>query len=125
MIKQKAFLVAEFNLTMPQLNSDKYQYHFNQRDKKGINTCGIGFPGSLFGISDSDGELGIDFSFSEKPTCAWYFPVETISQSEKAYELNYQASCVAFLWEVDLKKNFERSFDMNLIFNTENKKANA
>ena len=42
----------------------------------------------------------------------WSFPVSTVSQSEKAYELNYQSSCVVPLFQVLLNPGEEKTISL-------------
>jgi hypothetical protein len=69
-----------------------------------------------FSIKDSGKELDIDFTFSNKPESIWYFPVKTVSQSERAYELNFQASCVIPRWQIKLENSKELKFNINLSY---------
>jgi hypothetical protein len=71
---------------------------------------GLGIQGSaqdvdFFSIQDYNKECGIGFSFSDRPKELWYFPVQTVSQSERSYELNYQCSCVFPRWSQNFYKN--------------------
>ena len=98
--KSDALLGVEFNLTMPYLNSPRYRYFFNA-----ILLGGLSAQGSLsggvdsFGIADSQKELGVSFRFSKQPEGIWYFPIMSISQSEKGYQVNYQSSCILPRWK--------------------------
>lgn len=98
--KSDALLGVEFNLTMPYLNSPRYRYFFNA-----ILLGGLSAQGSLsggvdsFGIADSQKELGVRFRFSKQPEDIWYFPIMSISQSEKGYQVNYQSSCILPRWK--------------------------
>jgi len=93
---------VEFNLTMPYLNSDRYNYFAGDKILAGLNEKGS-VPGTdSFLIKDSGKEIDIGFTFSKKPENIWYFPVKTVSQSERAYELNFQASCVLPRWNIKL-----------------------
>lgn len=105
----------EFNITMPSLNAEKYCYVADGEDQGDLNTEGQTFEAESFGILDGSGELGIDFRFSKRPSAVLYFPVKTISQSERAYELNYQCSCMLFLWNAVLKKDSLCSIDIDFI----------
>ncbi|MBC8473744.1 MAG: DUF1926 domain-containing protein, partial [Candidatus Omnitrophica bacterium] len=109
-VKTGVLLGIEFNVTMPDLNSDNYAYSCDGKRQKGINEEGQGFPLSSFGISDSSNSFNISFNFSKKPKRIFYFPVRTVSQSERAYELNYQCSCVFSLWGIDSGNRREGSF---------------
>ena len=111
-----ALLGIEFNLTMPDLNSDRYGYASDNNPVNGINESGTAHPVSSFGISDSHKKLGIRFDFSNKPKQVLYFPVRTVSQSERAYELNYQCSCILPVWELDFGSGPEFEVTVNMLF---------
>ncbi len=116
LFKLQAVFGLEFNLTMPDLNAERYHCHFKGADKKNLNEEGYTPPIFNFGIKDSSGELGLDFQFSKEPANVCYFPVRTISQSERAYELNYQCSSLFFLWNVDFAKEVNNNFCLNFRF---------
>ncbi|MFH1798053.1 MAG: alpha-amylase/4-alpha-glucanotransferase domain-containing protein [Candidatus Omnitrophota bacterium] len=114
-IRQKLLFGLEFNVTMPELDSDRYFYQADAQSRGHLKRKGHVSRVSSFGISDSRDEFGIKFCFSKKPSRVLYFPVQTISQSERAYELNYQCSCVFSLWDIDLKSDTEQCFDIRLV----------
>jgi len=101
-----AIFGIEFNFTMPDLNSDRYDYFCNE---KAIG-CGLSKIGQVenvesFGIIDYNKECGLRLNFLDRAREVWYFPVETVSQSERSYELNYQCSCIFPRWPLDFSKN--------------------
>ncbi|HOX55052.1 MAG TPA: DUF1926 domain-containing protein, partial [Candidatus Omnitrophota bacterium] len=99
-IAQNIALGLEFNITMPSLNSDRYNYFSDNKNLSGLGTSGSVFGLSNFGVSDSGKEIGLKFKFDNQPDSLWYFPIETVSQSERAYELNYQCSCIFTRWKI-------------------------
>jgi len=107
---------VEFNLTMPYLNSDRYNYFAGDKILNGINEKGSVPGADLFSIKDSGKELDINLAFSKKPELIWYFPVKTVSQSERAYELNYQSSCIFPRWDVKITSGKELNFSIILSF---------
>ncbi|MBM3252337.1 MAG: DUF1926 domain-containing protein, partial [Candidatus Omnitrophica bacterium] len=108
-----AIFGVEFNITMPFLNSDRYNYFSNHKSSGRLNTAGSVSGASTFGISDSEKEFGVNFIFQKTPRDIWYFPVETVSQSERAYELNYQCSCIFSRWKIDFKQKEIRDLKIN------------
>ena len=60
---------------------------------------------SSFGIIDQEGGLGINLEFSPQAKEVWYFPVQTVSQSERAYELNFQCISIVLVWRLDFTKS--------------------
>ena len=107
--KFAALVGMEFNVTMPDLDSERYYYTFDREAKMGLGRQGEILSCSFFGINDLQKELGIGFGFSPQAKQVFYFPVKTVSQSERTYELNYQCSCIMALWEAefDRKGSFE------------------
>jgi alpha-amylase len=107
-----AIFGVEFNITMPFLNSDRYSYCSNHKILGKLNTAGSMSGISSFGISDSEKAFGVNFAFQETPMDICYFPVETVSQSERAYELNYQCSCILPRWKPDFSQ--KKSWDLKI-----------
>ncbi|OIO32890.1 MAG: hypothetical protein AUJ70_04505 [Candidatus Omnitrophica bacterium CG1_02_40_15] len=107
-----AIFGVEFNLTMPYLNSDRYNYSTGDKILSNLNEKGSVSETSSFSIKDSGKELDIDFTFSKKPENIWYFPVKTVSQSERAYELNYQSSCILPRWNAKIPSCKQVSFSI-------------
>lgn len=117
-LKSKVFLGLEFNFTMPDLNAPRYYYYFDKKRIESLNAQGSIPNVSSFGVEDTAKKFNLHFRPSKKPSVVWYFPVKTVSQSEKAYELNYQCSCIVALWDLNLKAG-NYTFDINLIFEPE------
>ncbi|MCK5288137.1 MAG: DUF1926 domain-containing protein, partial [Candidatus Omnitrophica bacterium] len=69
-----------------------------------------------FNIVDSVGGGKISFGLIDKPKYLFYFPIKTVSQSEKAYELNYQGSCIFPVWKVNFNTKNEFKFKVKLGF---------
>ncbi len=104
----------EFNLTMPYLNSDRYNYFAGDKILARLNETGSVPGADSFSIKDSGKEIDIGLTFSKKPHDIWYFPVKTVSQSERAYELNFQASCILPRWQIKLGNAKELKFNIVL-----------
>ena len=107
---------VEFNLTMPHLNSGRYSYY--SLDSK---PCSLEEQNSLaksdsFTIADAEKEISLRFDFSRDTEKIWYFPVKTISQSERAYELNFQCSCIMPLWKLNFSKEKKYRLMIDLSF---------
>jgi alpha-amylase len=66
-----------------------------------------------FGIVDEWQKLRATFEFSE-PVTLFTFPVQTISQSESAYEKVYQSSVVYPVLKIDIEPGMERTFNFLL-----------
>jgi len=99
---QELNLAVEFNITAPYLNSDRYSYACYDKKIADVNSSGQIENCRSFGIKDSTEEFNFTLDFSQATTDILYFPVETVSQSERAYELHYQCSCILPKWKVDL-----------------------
>jgi len=102
----------EFNITMPFANSDRYSYKASNGTLAGLDEGGSAIETKVFAIKDSQDDLGLEFIFSEEPNNIWYFPVGTISQSEKSYDLNYQSSCIFPIWNIKLASKEEIKIDI-------------
>lgn len=98
-------LGVEFNITMPSLNAPRYRYFFNTILLGGLSARGTLTGVDSFGIHDSQRELEASFHFSQKPKGIWYFPIMTLSQSEKHYRVNYQSSCILPRWKPTFNKD--------------------
>ncbi|MBM3248971.1 MAG: DUF1926 domain-containing protein, partial [Candidatus Omnitrophica bacterium] len=96
----------------PSLNSERYNYYCDNKILSGLNIPGSVSDVSSFGISDKGKELGFEFNFKKQAKDVWYFPVETVSQSERAYELNYQCSCIFVRWKITPSE--PRSWDLKI-----------
>ena len=107
---------VEFNLTMPFLNSDRYRYSSKGEILGTLNTSGQVNGTERFGIIDSGRELETGLTFTRKAKEVWYFPVETVSQSQISYSLNYQCSCIFALWKPVFNKDgiFEVKIDWSV-----------
>ncbi|KJJ85231.1 4-alpha-glucanotransferase [Candidatus Omnitrophus magneticus] len=92
----------EINLTMPDADSFKYSISSNGKESSGGMKDFLKLDEtSSINIADADKITSCILEFSEE--ChLWHFPVKTVSQSEKAYELNYQASCFVPKWKLNL-----------------------
>lgn len=112
---------VEFNLTLPFLNDKRYSYFADSSgSKKGadilgsLNEDGAVSNVSSFGIMTKEGGLGIGFEFADAAGEVWYFPVSTVSQSERAYELNFQCACITALWRCNFAKSARRNLKVNI-----------
>ena len=107
----------EINLTMPNADSTKCSIVFNGENKK-------------YGLSETlqrnkiealemrDKLCGFSLKISVSDPCRiWHFPIRTVSQSEKAYELNYQGSALFPALELELGVGEEKrvGFTIELI----------
>lgn len=103
-INEVAFGI-EFNFTLPYLNADRYNYTDGNGKIANLNDEGCIWDALSFGISDSERGAGAILQFSKSSSNLWYFPVKTVSQSERAYELNFQSSCLFPMWGLDFDKD--------------------
>ncbi|MFH1552238.1 MAG: alpha-amylase/4-alpha-glucanotransferase domain-containing protein [Candidatus Omnitrophota bacterium] len=104
----------EFNVTMPDSDSDRYRLVAGS-EKKGSH---LGDTAQREGVKkaeilDSREELSFKMTFSEECRL-WHFPVRTVSQSEKAYELNYQSSALLPHLELKLESGEEKRFSVEI-----------
>ncbi len=68
---------------------------------------------SLFGIEDLSRNLRITIAL-DTLGAFWYLTVQTISQSESGFELNYQSSAVLPTWRLQLEPGSEARFNIEL-----------
>ncbi|MBU1006710.1 MAG: DUF1926 domain-containing protein, partial [Candidatus Omnitrophica bacterium] len=52
------------------------------------------------------------FDFSGDPEKIWDFPVMTVSQTERSYDLNYQSTCVFPIWRLNLTPGKEQTLSI-------------
>lgn len=96
---------VEFNLAMLAGNApDRFYY-----DATGVNLGPLITQGKLsqqnrFGIRDLWQKMDIGFELVI-PAEVWFFPVQTVSQSEAGFELIYQSSAILLHWPLDLAPN--------------------
>jgi len=107
---------TEFNISMPYADSDRYSYESKDKRLGGLHEKGsLTTHTDNFFIKDSDNELGLEFGFSGKPQKIWYFPIMTVSQSERAYDLSYQSSCIFPVWNIKLASKEHIEFEIDWI----------
>jgi len=109
----------EFNITMPDAASDRYWLEVDtSEERKGLNDSIERIGVKVIKIEDRDKRFSCRFELSEECRL-WHFPVKTVSQSETAYELNYQSSAIFPAWKLDLKggerKNIRIRLDIRAI----------
>ncbi|MDD4013412.1 MAG: DUF1926 domain-containing protein, partial [Candidatus Omnitrophica bacterium] len=107
----------EFGITMPDGASKRYSILFDGEGEGCRLDESIEAQDTVkVEIADSEKHLSWKLEISEKCR-AWHFPIQTVSQSEKAYELNYQGSCIVPCFSLMLEpgKLREISLKMKLI----------
>jgi len=115
------FFGMEFNISLPYANSDRYRYEIMPgavspgEDLGGLDMIGLVSQAKSFSIKDSKGGLGVELLFSEVTDQVWYFPVRAVSQSERSYDLNYQASCIFPVWDINLEAGEETGFTIKWV----------
>jgi 4-alpha-glucanotransferase len=111
----ETLFASEFNFTMRFADSPEYKlfagknkfYSLSgQVDERGIDQVTI--------RDDGRGEA-ISILF-ETACDLWSFPVKTVSQSEKAYELNYQCSAVVPRWNITVSPGGKKTISMEMKF---------
>lgn len=65
-------------------------------------------------VEDKIRSIRMEITFSEKADRVFRYPVETVSQSEKDIEKNYQASCVIPVFIISLKGQKSRSLSIDI-----------
>ncbi len=112
--KIKSVFGPELNFTMPDADADKYSIIMKEGDKGHKLGAKVSGKGSRkVAIVDSEGGCSVELSLSE--SCSiWHFPIKSVSQSEKAYELNYQGSVVFPHFSCKLSPGEEKEFTVDL-----------
>ncbi len=108
---------SEFNFSLlTGASPGKYIYSGNDLNR----IAGLSQTGNLnslnhFGILDNDLGIQIDFNLKEQMNL-WYFPIETVSQSEAGFERVYQETCFLINKQIDLQagETVIINFDFNL-----------
>lgn len=105
---------AEFNFAMLAGRSPQVTLSFGKKEER--------YPMAFSGIKTGVNSLEIrneleKFSLSldmEKEPTVWHFPVETISQSEKGFDLTYQSTVVMPKWEIMLEGSGKWTAEMRI-----------
>ncbi len=101
---------TELNLTLLAGHDDKRYYLLNGNERKFMDATGS-LEGSD-GIKLVDEYFGIKLQIKpDKKMDLWYFPVNTVSQSEAGLDLLYQGSCI--IWSALIPKG-TREFDFSI-----------
>jgi len=102
----------EFNFTMPDADAEKYSLRTSDNNRSPLSAAAEDEETQEVSISDNEEET-LTITFSEGCRL-WYFPVRTVSQSEKAYELNYQGSSLLPSFELHLQPNEKKDININV-----------
>ncbi len=88
------------------------EYNLSLRDPK---FCKVGELADIsrFEINDEWFKAVLKYTFS-KNASVWFYPVETISESEGGLEKTYQQLCLLFNWRLTIKPKQAWSVDINL-----------
>ncbi|MFC1548954.1 alpha-amylase/4-alpha-glucanotransferase domain-containing protein [Candidatus Omnitrophota bacterium] len=104
----------EFNVTMPDSNSERYLLVTNsEMTPHAVDDMVQKEEVEELEIRDKEKFLSWKCKFTEKCRL-WYFPVKTVSQSEKAFELNYQSSAVVPVLGIKLEPGEEKQFGLRI-----------
>ncbi|HIC90902.1 MAG TPA: DUF1926 domain-containing protein [Syntrophaceae bacterium] len=117
-LKTMLWFGVEFNLTLLSKEDPMRYYAIPEQGVKHI----LGKEGQFenitsFQLVDKWDKINMDFHFSPVP-CLWYFPLETISQSEEGFKFIYQGSVILFHWKMELKAAETSGIDMTLKLGT-------
>ncbi|MDD5681077.1 MAG: DUF1926 domain-containing protein [Candidatus Omnitrophica bacterium] len=117
--KKKFWFGTEMAFIMPDADSTRYAYVPGKKKEKDLTLLSRGVTEDLkeLKIADSEGELSVLLDFSKECTL-WRFPIKTISQSEKAYEENYQGSVIVPNWHFTIEPRKSVNFDIEMEIKT-------
>ena len=107
------YFAPEFNFTMRYADSARYRISFGERQIYGLSENVESTSTDEICIKDSESDEAITLLFG-KSCKAWYFPVRTVSQSEKEYELNYQCSAVVPVWKFLIKPGDKKEISIEI-----------
>ncbi len=94
---------VEFNLSMLAGNApDRFYYNSRNNNLGVLVSQGESIDETLFGIKDIFQKIDISIGLN-KPASIWYFPIQTVSQSEQGFELVYQSSVLLPRWKIALQ----------------------
>jgi 4-alpha-glucanotransferase len=106
----------ELNITMPFADSDRYELFSGEAGKKYRLSDKADIPSSeRIEIRDKGENPACDITIILGTRClVWHFPVKTVSQSEKAYELNYQSSAIVARYPLALDPGETASMEISI-----------
>ncbi|MFC1570642.1 alpha-amylase/4-alpha-glucanotransferase domain-containing protein [Candidatus Omnitrophota bacterium] len=109
--EKKEFIFGpEFNIIMPEADSDKYKViTSSDKDTRQLGHLFESKDAESIEIRDTGDKASLLLDLGEKCDI-WHFPVKTVSQSEKAYELNYQGSSIFPHFKVELDAGGSKKF---------------
>lgn len=105
---------CEFNLTLySDVDRERY-YRIPEADRRReIKETGYEDKLTCFELVNGPDRLCASFSFSS-PVSVWFFPLMTVSKSEKGFERTYQGSSLLFLLPLDLSSGQQARFQIEL-----------
>ncbi|MBW1707159.1 MAG: DUF1926 domain-containing protein [Deltaproteobacteria bacterium] len=105
---------CEFNLTLYSDEDRERYYRIPEADtRREIKETGSEDKVTLFELVNGPDRLCASFSFSS-PVSVWFFPIMTISKSEKGFERTYQGSSLLFLHPINLSPGQKTQFQIEL-----------
>ncbi|MFA6636769.1 MAG: alpha-amylase/4-alpha-glucanotransferase domain-containing protein [Candidatus Omnitrophota bacterium] len=107
------YFAPEFNFTMRYADSDRYRISFGESQMYRLSDNAESVSTDKICIKDNESDEAITLLF-EKSCKAWHFPVRTVSQSEKEYELNYQCSAVVPIWKFSIRSGEKKEVSMEI-----------
>jgi len=93
----------EFNFSLPSGNTAGCTFHFSKKEER-VDSAGSIDQQKEVRMSDKVVGLTSWLTFSQLASL-WYFPLETISQSESGFERSYQGSVLLANWQIALEAN--------------------
>lgn len=110
-----AWFGTEFNMTLLAGDSDLRHYVCKEMEmrERVLKSVGNISHAKSFGMRDTWNCFQIILSF-EEPASIWYFPIETVSQSEDGFERIYQGSTILAHWKIRLKEGESKMIKLEL-----------
>ena len=98
----------EWNFALLAGNAEDRYYFYDGQPKAGVLISELEQENvQKFGLADEWQRIKITFDFSE-PVTLYTFPIETVSQSESAYEKVYQSSVIFPVIDINIKPDEEK-----------------
>jgi hypothetical protein len=99
----EAIFGVEMNFALPSGQSPEVSIHFPGAPRLTSTLTSSGDQSEIKEVQIIDNIRNFNISLhTDRPADIWWFPVETVSQSEKGYDLTYQSTVIHPRWELNI-----------------------
>jgi alpha-amylase/alpha-mannosidase (GH57 family) len=109
----ETIFAPELNFSMLGGSDTEIRYISGKWTKQKMTSSGVRIGVTEFGIDDRRKKLMINI-ITDKKANFWFYPAQTVSQSESGFELNYQSSVILPHWLLVLKPGKEYTFKVKV-----------